>query len=42
MKQIRALIKEPGKVGRIEEIENSLEALQKLVGGVHRNRDGRI
>ena len=33
MKQIRALIKEPGKVGRIEEIPNTLEDLQKLVGG---------
>ena len=33
MKQIRVLIKEPGKAGRIEEIPNTLEDLQKLVGG---------
>ena len=39
MKQISVLIKEPGKKPRHESIPNTLEALQRVVGGVHRNRD---
>ena len=33
MKQISVLIKEPGKKPRRESIPNTLEALQKVVGG---------
>ena len=41
-KFISVLIKEPGKKPRRESIPNTLEALQRVVGGVHRNRDVRI
>ena len=33
MKQISVLIKEPGKKPRRESIPNTLEALQRVVGG---------
>ena len=33
MAKIRVLVKEPGKAAEVREIENTLSALQKIVGG---------
>lgn len=38
-RKISVLIKEPGKSPRHVWISNTLENLQKTVGGVHRDRD---
>lgn len=34
---MRAVYKEPGKLPEIIDVENTLNALQEKVGGVHRN-----
>ncbi len=38
--KIKVLIKKPGEQLRASEVENTLEALQSVVGGVHRDGNG--
>lgn len=34
MNEIRVIVKEPGRVPQIRQVDNTLEALQKIVGGI--------
>lgn len=34
---MRVIVKRPGEVSRYEEVENTLKALQELVGGLYRD-----